>query len=509
MRNIRFTALLGLLLLAAAGALDNVLQFRHTLANHGAWSPVRNNKAQGAGGGFEFLRARPSLRGNRLDLRGRGGFNGVLYLRPLEPRVLEFDFLLESRSLTVLFNKSPEAFEGVRLDAPSGGFYFAADAGGRFRRRVPLENAAVRDGWNRFSAVSTEHWIEVKLNGAPAGTLPARFTEGLLGFRGSAGAASVDNVRIEGPGGRVLVDETFHHWRGLKGGMWALAALLAAAAFALAWFWRTARGAARAPSRFAVGASRGPGLSDGVGREGKGPLLAAALLAAAQWAFAAVNFAYLSGIPPSPDKLHRPAARAEGGRARDTLADQVLSRHGAEPPPGVTRVLFLGTSQTWGPGVPPEQTFAARLERELNAAGRGRYECVNASVAGEDPQEIIERYEKEWRALGARLVVVNLSPVGDDPDSFRPALGRLLALNRSLGVRTLLVVEPRSYPRPRWSAAAKELARESGVPLVDLQERLASARDEGILWFDRSHLTPAGHELAFEAMLGPVLEGLR
>jgi hypothetical protein len=82
-------------------------------------------------------------------------------------------------------------------------------------------------------------------------------------------------------------------------------------------------------------------------------------------------------------------------------------------------------------------------------------------------------------------------------------------LNSSLRVRTLLVNEARSYPRPKWRAAARELAERHGAAFLDMQARLEAAEDRGLIWFDRSHLTPFGHELAAEALEEAVLSALR
>jgi hypothetical protein len=477
----RFAALAALLLLAAAGALDNVLQFRHTLSNGGRWTSPKMGPWR-AGGAWMHLSTRPALRGNVLDLQGQHGFHELLWHEPVEPRRAEFDFELRSNRLCFLFNMDAAGFEGVCADAPSGAFYFAADPGGRFLRREPLESVPLLPGWNRFAASATEDGVEVRLNGAPAGTAPAKFRRGLLGFRGSGGEARVDNVRVETPDGRAAVDETFHHWRGLKGKWTALAALLAAAALALAWAWRRTAG--------------------------RWPLLAAALLAAAQWGFSWANFTRLSGVYPSLEGAGVRPVR-EGLARKEEAAAEIRARHGASPEPGVTRVLFLGTSQTRGPGVPPDMTFLRRVERALNGRGTGRYECVNGSLLGGRPEEIVEIYGREWKDLNPRLVVVNLSPRGDDPGPFRGKLAELLELNRALSVRTLLVVEARSAPRPRWSEAVRGLSAEYGVPWVDMPARLAPFEERGFLWYDRTHFTPFAHELAAEALVEPVLSAAR
>ena len=50
--------------------------------------------------------------------------------------------------------------------------------------------------------------------------------------------------------------------------------------------------------------------------------------------------------------------------------------------PGVTRILFLGDSVTYGTGLSQGLTIPDRLEVQLNESGTGRVEVLNAGVPG-------------------------------------------------------------------------------------------------------------------------------
>src|SRR5215208_4627444 len=57
--------------------------------------------------------------------------------------------------------------------------------------------------------------------------------------------------------------------------------------------------------------------------------------------------------------------------------------YGAQPAPGTLRVLTLGDSVTFGPGVAAEETFSKVLERRLREADTSRtYEVLNGGVVG-------------------------------------------------------------------------------------------------------------------------------
>ena len=68
-----------------------------------------------------------------------------------------------------------------------------------------------------------------------------------------------------------------------------------------------------------------------------------------------------------------PATRTRSStRARSHRASRSATRS-APPPPGVRRIVVLGTSQTWGSGAArPEDVWVPRLEALLNAAARPR-----------------------------------------------------------------------------------------------------------------------------------------
>jgi lysophospholipase L1-like esterase len=79
------------------------------------------------------------------------------------------------------------------------------------------------------------------------------------------------------------------------------------------------------------------------------------------------------------------------------------------PPPGVTRVLVLGDSVVFGQEMPDDDTVSGVLAQRLNAAGRGRFETVNAGVPGYDTVAEVELLKAAGLALAPRIVVVGTS----------------------------------------------------------------------------------------------------
>lgn len=104
--------------------------------------------------------------------------------------------------------------------------------------------------------------------------------------------------------------------------------------------------------------------------------------------------------PGARDVYERP------GQARRVVSINRLGLRGpdrdAAKPPGVFRVLVLGSSTTFGASVGDDETLAAQMERRLNAAGSGRYEVWNGGVNSYGPAQMA--------ALGDRLLARGASP---------------------------------------------------------------------------------------------------
>ena len=77
-----------------------------------------------------------------------------------------------------------------------------------------------------------------------------------------------------------------------------------------------------------------------------------------------------------------------------------------EKPPGVYRIVWLGDSTTLGWGVPLSGTAPKILERELNAAGHGRFEVLNAGVGNYNTVQEVEHYLTIDRSFHPDLVIL-------------------------------------------------------------------------------------------------------
>ncbi|HEX3244506.1 MAG TPA: SGNH/GDSL hydrolase family protein [Chloroflexota bacterium] len=146
--------------------------------------------------------------------------------------------------------------------------------------------------------------------------------------------------------------------------------------------------------------------------------------------------------------------------------------YGAQPAPGTLRVLTLGDSVTFGPGVALEQTFSKVLERRLSAADASRtYEVLNAGVVGYNTVQELTLFREVGTQYHPNLVVLTFL-VNDLLDTFTifdhqyEPEGRLAALKLWLRQESYLY---RLVQNTYWQLAND--ARRTGPPVEATRPR--------------------------------------
>src|SRR5690606_20250674 len=114
-----------------------------------------------------------------------------------------------------------------------------------------------------------------------------------------------------------------------------------------------------------------------------------------------------------------------------------------EKAPGQLRVMFLGTSQTWGEGaLVIEDRFVERIARALDGrASIAPVEVVNLGVCGAVSRQLLHYYRESWIEYAPDLVVLNLSVNDGEQDDFAANLRAFVELNRERGIETLFSLE--------------------------------------------------------------------
>lgn len=123
-------------------------------------------------------------------------------------------------------------------------------------------------------------------------------------------------------------------------------------------------------------------------------------------------------------------------------------------PPGITRVITFGDSQTYGAGVRPDETWSAQAEAAL---GPG-YEVLNAGLSGYRSLNVLRLIKLRMEAYSPDAIVVDCMPFDsprDDgitlgaPVGWQDPIRRVLWDSRIY--YTLRVAVQKANPnRPRW-----------------------------------------------------------
>jgi acyl-CoA thioesterase-1 len=185
------------------------------------------------------------------------------------------------------------------------------------------------------------------------------------------------------------------------------------------------------------------------------------------------------------------------------------------------RIVCLGDSVTKAvrPGVSPEETFSALLERQLNGAGIPT-KVTNSGVGGDTTTKGLARFDRDVLAHQPHYVVLmfglNDSWIDDGQTTSRLTAAEyrdnLLQMIQTLRARNVQVVlmTPNPALAPKYDPernvtlrpyveATRELAATQQIPLVDVYSHFAELGLEGVplntLFTDGMHPNPAGQKI--------------
>jgi lysophospholipase L1-like esterase len=485
------------LLVAAASLVtaQALLYAQNTLDANGEWTSGKVELERGVMGAAATMVTRVPLARNRLNLGAYFGYQQLLHGEDRAVAALTFDLEIARKGyVDVLYGPSAENLSGVRLSASPlrASLHYRVDSRGAFRDAQPLELTGLRE-LNLVRLVFGEGVASLELNDAPPISLPRDDAQVyVVGFRGCIHPVWVDDVAIIFRDGSRAFADSF----GNEGNRWSLLAATAAG-FAL-----LSLVGQRSVRRLRGLDSRRAHLLCIVVYLG---VIPSAL------AYFAVDYFYFSGLYPE-----RPAAVDFGSyepRLEDSEAvlERLRGLRSSLEHAECFRVLMIGTSQTWGSGARrAEDTVDRVLEERLGPlVGSGRGVCViNASIPGLVSGQLLHHYRREWAGMKPDLVIVTLGNNDRAVQPFQRALEGFAASNRKRGIDTLFVLEPNSPEAfNRLGARHKvmrQVAREFGIPVLDMHQYLRSRHESGFVWWDSVHLTSWGQELFAEQLASEI-----
>jgi acyl-CoA thioesterase I len=192
--------------------------------------------------------------------------------------------------------------------------------------------------------------------------------------------------------------------------------------------------------------------------------------------------------------------------------DDAVSRSGADAPPRPAnergRIVFLGTSLTAGPGLDPEQTYPALIQRKLDSIGLP-YVAVNAGSSGETSAGALRRIDWLLQQPASVLVIetgANDGLRGLPTDSLRANIQAIIdRANQQTPKPRIVLVGMRALPNYGFGYARRfrevygDLADANDLPLVPfLLEDVAGV--DALNRSDMIHPNAAGHRIMAETM---------
>lgn len=207
------------------------------------------------------------------------------------------------------------------------------------------------------------------------------------------------------------------------------------------------------------------------------------------------------------------------------------------------RILVLGGDSAFGVSVAEEDTFAARLERRLNASPPGSpFEVINCAVANSGTREQRAFYEEVAAAYEPSIVILAVSPrdnlsaadearlgfsheprrlegllalthvflewrhEGRRPYEYRTMADEIVALNercRQGNARLIVIAFRNAEVDSRWNALLTTISGRmvaERIPFEDLGPTLLAASANDLTSADRVNPSSRAHELASEAI---------
>jgi len=463
------------------------LLYHNTLHNNASWISAKMNLEKNVMGAFSFFYGPQALAEGHLNLGSWHGFQEVLYKEKLNVGKIEFDFRLERNSyLNVIYNKSESGFSCIRFSVNEH-FHsgcFKVTPAGRFLEKKTLDALELRARhWHHAELDFEDEKVSLMLDDRIIESFNEQvLREQRIGFRGGLLDAYVDDVLFHRHNsGRIF--ESFGNSRAST--RLIVFIVLLVGVFNLLIF-VLLRFVFRVESNY-----RGYSLAT----------LNAVLIIIGLF-ISGHRYMTANRYPRFNEQFQNQEQYLQTEMTREVVQD-IRDAFGDMPGENFYRVLFLGSSQTWGAGASKQSmTFVSKFEKKLNGSGipGTRFECMNAGVPGLQSSSLLDLYWMELLNLKPGVVVINLSNNDGDSEQFASNLQTMIEVSRRDGIQPVFVLEANSVEASdnglkERHEAMRRVGAAHKVPVIDMHAYLGRKYDDGFLWWDKVHLTDFGHEL--------------
>lgn len=463
------------------------LLFDNSLQKNGNWVSTKLTLEKALMGRTNFMENRQTLATGSLDLGAWHGYQEVLIKNKLENvNKLNFTFFLKRDAyLCLIFNKTDSDYLGIRLSSTDlfDNIFFKATNSGEFREKIPIDLPLFSPNKRyhfkiEFQQESFSIFVDnQKVSDFKTSILTAQ----TIGFRGSEKSAFIDNIGIYAED-KLLFYESFRNYSRNVPFVLFLSYLLVLSANLLVagGLWLFAKLKNRKYLSFSIISINFLAIILSLG-------------------IYSLGNSYIA-IPSFLKQEERDWLKDEIAQ----IMNEVKSTYSISPEvdENTYRILFIGSSQTWGAGASKNsETFVALTEDLLNDRHHDlKFECINVAVSAINSSIVLDIW-KEWNWLDyqPKSVVINLSNNDSDAKLFGNNLVKMIDLCLAKGIKPILVLEPNSIEHYDIASllenhqVMKAVGENKNVPVIDMHAYLKNNTNVGFLWWDSVHLTSFGH----------------
>lgn len=472
------------------------LSAHNSLHNNGNWTSTKTTLAGGLMGAESFVFDLQSLALGRLNLSAWHGFQEVVSKSELDPAAVEFKFAIKKGAhLTFEINRTKRTFTGVRMSAaerfPPGIFRVTVEGEHLTRRPFRKPTWTGDERWHTLRVeFEDEESFTVFLDNKRLERFPLKVVRPQrIGFRGGLAGVFVKDVRVTSRSGTVFSDDFQRPANWLSVNVLAVAGTLL---FSVCLYLLLRRVLRTDPKLLLFYF-----------------LMFSVVLIISGLFLSGINWHRKQFYPDEDEKVRRvEASHIESGSER--MISRIEEAYSKEPDPGVQRILFVGSSQTFGAGAARRKhIFTRRAERLLNerSGGARRFECLNVAVEGYRIADMRRDLVERWIDWKPDVVIVNAgnNNASTSTKKWEAELMAIVEATRQADSELVLIPEANSMERIFQLAVihgeTKRLAQREGLPLIEMHEHLSQRADDGFLWWDWVHLTSFGHELFAEHLV--------
>jgi lysophospholipase L1-like esterase len=468
----------------------------NTPEHNDLWSSTKTRLEKSIMGSWSFYKGTQAFANNTLHLDAFFGFQEMVTKREFRPSEISFRTLLTKDAYVyVEYGRKDATFLAYRISVnplfPSAIIF--SKTNGEFFTRKNFNTSLLSDKWYQIKIKFIPHHqqTELYINDIFIISMLCQDNQGSVGFRSGSRSSLIDDVVVKGDGGKLVFKDDFSY-RDQQIFNQLLIVLLC-----LLIFWEFIRFVIRKFTKVALF-----------------NLLIFQIILVLISLVVFVMSDYVADKYPQIKGLFSIYWNKKEDDWKAKEIGVVNKKLYSLPPKDTFRVLFVGSSQTWGAGATVENdTFVAQAEQMINIESQGKskaYELVNAGVSGLVSDEILDFYKNSWKhKLNPDLLVINLATNDKDNPKFENNLRQLITLNQR-DSKTMLVLEANSMELEpgeiKNHIIMKRLGKEFQIPVIDLHTYLKTKNDTGIIWWDNVHLTTYGQMLAANLLSNKMLE---